>query len=78
MKGVKIMTKYIVEYWEEETVWVRQRISVDSEIEPNKNNMKEIIETNPTVDYLQSDYSWETEENNDYDFDTDFMVERED
>lgn len=72
------MTKYIVEYWEEETVWVRQRISVDSEIEPNKNNMKEIIETNPTVDYLQSDYSWETEENNDYDFDTDFMVERED
>lgn len=72
------MTKYIVEYWEEETVWVRQRISVDSEIEPNKDNMKEIIETNPTVDYLQSDYDWETEENNDYDFDTDFMVERED
>ena len=72
------MTKYIVEYWEEETVWVRQRISVDSEIEPNKNNMKEIIETNPTVDYLQSDYDWETEENKDYDFDTDFTVERED
>ena len=72
------MTKYIVEYWEEETVWVRQRISVDSEIEPNKDNMREIIETNPTVDYLQSDYSWETEENHDYDFDTDFVVERED
>ena len=68
------MKKYKVSYWEQESVWVRRTIEVESETKPTPKHAKVIILTNP-VDYTQADYDWETSEHLCYDFDTDFEVE---
>lgn len=66
--------KYEVSYWEKESVWVRRRVEIEADEKPTPENMKKLIETS-NIDYLQTDYSWETSDTEDYDFDTDFEVE---
>lgn len=68
------MKKYEVEYWEKVSVWVRQRVLIKSDKKPTKRNLKDIIEKTG-CDFEDSDYNWETMENEDYDFDTDFKAE---
>lgn len=68
--------RYIVEFWEQQSVWVRHRVEVETDKVPTAENMREILETE-SVNYIQSDYNWESSENHDYDFETDFCVEND-
>lgn len=69
------MTKYVVNYWQKESVWCRRQVIFESDTQPTAKNMEYILVNNPTVDYVQQDYDWETSETEDYDFETDFEVE---
>lgn len=68
------MKKYHVEYWEKVSVWVLQTVVVEADEKPTKENMEELIATKG-VDYYDSDYSWGTEEHEEYDFEHDFKAE---
>lgn len=68
------MKKYNVEYWEKQTVWVRQRVAIETDEKPTPENMEKLL-ANENVDFLQSDYSWETSDTSEYDFNTDFEAE---
>lgn len=68
------MKKYRVQYWEKVSVWVLQDVVIETEEKPTKENLAELIATKP-VDYYDSDYSWDTIENEEYDLTNDFEVE---
>ena len=69
------MKKYEIEYWEKESVWCRRTAIVKSNKDPKDMNYAEkmdLIEGEGGIDFIDSDYNWETSETIDYDFKTDF------
>lgn len=68
------MKTYTVEFWEKQSVWIRQRAEIKTDVEPTKENIEDMLNKCP-VDYVQDDYAWETSQTEAYDFDTDFKVE---
>lgn len=72
------MKKYEIRYWERESVWVYRTAQVPLDKDPRKmteEELKNVIEQNEDVDFMDGDYNWETAETWDYDFKNDFKVE---
>lgn len=72
------MKKYEVQYWEKEQVWCRRIIELKTDKDPRTmtaDELKNEIECDGDVDWIEGDYNWETSEIVDYDFKTDFKVE---
>lgn len=72
------MKKYEIRYWEKESVWVYRTVEVPLDKDPKKmteEELKDLIERNEDVEFLDGDYSWETSETLDYNFKDDFKVE---
>ena len=72
------MKKYEIRYWEKESVWVYRTVEVPLDKDPRKmteKELKDVIEQNEDVDFLDGDYNWETAETEKYDFKNDFKVE---
>lgn len=72
------MEKYEIQYWEKEQVWCRRTIELKTDKDPRTmtaDELKNEIECDGDVDWIDGDYNWETSEIVDYDFKTDFKVE---
>ena len=72
--------RYRVNYWEKESVWVYRTITLPSEKNPKEmsdDELRQEIEQNEDVEFLDGDYNWETSDILDYDFKNDFKVEEE-
>lgn len=72
------MKKYEIRYWEKESVWVYRTVQVPLDKDPRKmteEELKNMIEQNEDVDFLDGEYEWDTSETLDYNFKDDFQVE---
>lgn len=72
------MKKYEIRYWEKESVWVYRTIEVPLDKDPKEmteEELKDLIEQNEDVEFLDGDYDWETSETLDYNFKDDFRSE---
>lgn len=72
------MKKYEIRYWEKESVWVYRTVEVLLDKDPKKmteEELKDLIEQNEDVEFMDGDYDWETSETLDYNFKDDFKVE---
>lgn len=72
------MKKYEIRYWEKESVWVYRTVEVPLDKDPKEmteEELKDVIEQNEDVDFLDGDYDWETSETLDYNFKDDFRSE---
>lgn len=72
------MKRYVIQYWEKESVWCRRTIELKTDKDPNKltpEELKKEIEEDGVIDWIDDDYNWETAEVSDYDFKTDFIAE---
>ena len=72
------MKKYEIRYWEKESVWVYRTMEVPLDKDPKdmtEEELKDLIEQNEDVEFLDGDYNWETSETLDYNFKDDFRSE---
>lgn len=72
--------RYTIHYWEKESVWVYRTVSMPCDKNPKEmsdGELKQEIEQNKDVDFLDCDDNWETSDVLDYDFKNDFKVEEE-
>ena len=72
------MKKYEIRYWEKESVWVYRTVEVPLDKDPKEmteEELKDLIEQNEDVEFMDGDYDWETSETLDYNFKDDFRSE---
>lgn len=72
------MKKYEIRYWEKESVWVYRTVEVPLDKDPKgmtEEELKNLIEQNEDVEFMDGDYDWETSETLDYNFKDDFRSE---
>lgn len=72
------MKKYEIRYWEKESVWVYRTVEVPLDKDPKEmteKELKDLIEQNEDVEFMDGDYDWETSETLDYNFKDDFRSE---
>lgn len=72
------MKKYEIRYWEKESVWVYRTAQVPLDKDPKEmteDELRNVIEQNEDVEFLDGDYSWETSNTEEYNFKDDFQVE---